>query len=77
MSGMKSDDVLVGMVTAERLLAKLYPRFALSRHQLRRLCVGRVLPCVPVPSGTQVRYLVRVEDVVRSLKEREQVVSFV
>ena len=77
MAGFMNDDRLVGMATAERMLAERYPRFSLSRHQLRRLCVGRVLPCVPVPSGTQVRYLVRVEDVVRSLKEREQVVSFV
>lgn len=71
------DDRLVGMATAERLLAERYPRFSLSRHQLRRLCMGRVLPCVAVPSGTQVRYLVRVAEVVQSLQGREQVAAFV
>ena len=71
---MKGDDVLVGMATAERLLAERYPRFAMSRHQLRRLCIGRVLPCSALPSGRQVRYLVRVADVVRSMSAREQAV---
>ena len=77
MVAMKSADleVLVGMATAERLLALWYPRFAMSRHRLRRMCMGRQLPCSALPSGTQVRYLVRVADVVRSLKEREQVAT--
>lgn len=73
MSGKKSDEVLVGLVMAERMLAERHPRFAMSRHRLRRMCMGRQLPCSALPSGTQVRYLVRVADVVRSLKEREQV----
>ena len=74
MAAMK-DDKLVGMATAERLLAERYPRFAMSRFALRRLCVGRVLPCSAVPSGRQVRYLVRVADVVESLMAREQVAT--
>lgn len=64
---------LVGMAMAERLLAERHPRFALSRFQLRRLCIGRVLPCVAVPSGTQVRYMVRVVDVLAALMAMEQV----
>lgn len=68
----KSDDVLVGLVMAERMLAERHPRYAMSRHQLRRLCIGRVVPCSALPSGCQVRYLVRVADVVASLMAREQ-----
>lgn len=72
MGAMKSDDELVGMATAERLLAERHPGFAMSRFALRRLCMGHVLPCTPFPAGRQVRYMVRVGEVVAALAQREQ-----
>lgn len=68
----KRDDELVGMATAERLLAERYPGYAMSRFSLRRLCMERLLPCTPLPAGRQVRYMVRVGDVVAALAQREQ-----
>lgn len=56
--------MFVGMATAEKLLEKRYPMFAFSRFQLRRMCMAGVLPGKPVRGGRQVRYLVRVIDVV-------------
>lgn len=44
-----------------------YPGYALSRFSLRRLCMGRVLPCTPFLAGRHVRYMVRVSEVVAVL----------
>jgi len=68
----KGDDALVGMATAERLLAERYPQLALSRHALRRLCMNRLLPCSALPSGRRVRYKVRIADVVSAMESLEQ-----
>lgn len=58
------DYVFVGMATAEKLLEKHYPKFSFSRFRLRRMCMAGELPCAMVRGGRQVRYLVRVIDVV-------------
>lgn len=58
------DYAFVGMATAAELLKKHYPKFVFSRFQLRRMCMAGELPCAALRSGRQVRYLVRVADVV-------------
>lgn len=58
------DYVFVGMARAAELLEKHYPKFGFSRFQLRRMCMAGELPCAMVRGGRQVRYMVRVIDVV-------------
>lgn len=67
---MKNDDEkLVGLAKAERILREKYPRFAMSRHALRRGCMNGTFPATPLPCGGQrVRYKVCVYDVVCLLR---------
>ena len=63
------EEGLLGLATAEKLMAVRYPELGLSRHQLRRLCMNRVIPCKALPAGRRVRYMVRVDEVAAALYE--------
>lgn len=66
-----SDSQLVGLSVAAGMLRERYPEYVVSRHQLRRWCIGRTLRCVTRPRGKVCAYMVRVRDVVDSIRSNE------